>query len=252
MTLHFYNSLIEHNRVPFPYQICSYNYSLIQLFICTQFCTFSLSNLPLAQFTHTRFYLHSILYLLPIKFDPMTFHFYNSLIEHYLVPFPYQICPCNYSLIQFFICTQFCTFSLSNLPLAQFTHTRFYLHSILYPLPIKFAPMTIHSYNILLALNFVPFPYQICPYDSLLLQLFICTKFCTFSLSNLPLSQFTHTKFYLQTILLHFPNHICSYNYLLIQCFIFTQFVPSPYQICKNQNSLLQQFICTQFYTFSL
>ena len=141
------------------------------------------------------------MYLLPIKFAPMTIYSYNTLFTHIYVPFPYQICPFDYSLLQLFICTKFCTFSLSNLPPLQFTHTTFYLHLILYFLPIKFAPLTIHSYNTLFAHSFVPSPDQICPYDCTLIQLFICTHISTFSLSNLPLSQFTHRTFFLHSIL---------------------------------------------------
>ena len=142
------------------------------------------------------------MYHFPIKFVPLTIHAYNFLFALNLVPSPYQICPFDYSLIQCFICTQVCTFSLlSNLPPSQFTHTTFYLHLILYFLPIKFAPLTIHSYNTLFAHSFVPSPYQICPYDCTLIQLFICTHISTFSLSNLPLSQFTHRTFFLHSIL---------------------------------------------------
>ena len=131
--------------------------------------------------------LHFFLYLLPIKFAPITIHSYNILLALNFILSPYQICPFDYSLIQLF-----------------------YLHTTLYLFPIKFASITINSNNILFALNFVlspyqicpltihsyntlfthiyvPFPYQICPFDYSLLQLFICTQFCTFYLSNLPL-----------------------------------------------------------------
>ena len=97
MTIHSCNTLFAHNFVPSPYQICSYDCTLIQLYICTQVCTFSLlSNLPPSQFTHTTFYLHLILYFLPIKFAPLTIHSYNTLFAHKFVHFPNQICSYDY------------------------------------------------------------------------------------------------------------------------------------------------------------
>ena len=135
LTIHSYNFLFALNFVPSPYQICPFDYSLIQLF-----------------------YLHTTLYLFPIKFAsitinsnnilfalnfvlspyqicPLTIHSYNTLFAYSYVPSPYQICPYDCTLIQLHICTQVWTFSLlSNLPLPQFTHTIFCLHSILYSL----------------------------------------------------------------------------------------------------------------------
>ena len=177
--------------------------------------------MPLWLFTHTTLYLHTVLYLLPIKFVPMTVHSYNFLFAHTLVRSPYQICPYHNSHIEHSFCTQFCK--------------------------IEFAPLTIHSYNF-----------------------FIGTQVCTFSLSNLPPSQFSHKTFYLHLILYFFPikfalwlfTHATLYLhtilYLLpikfvpmtVHSYNFTfahKFVPSPsYQICPYHNSLIQHSVCTQ------
>ena len=73
--------------------------------------------------------------LSPYQICPLTIHSYNTLFAYSYVPSPYQICPYDCTLIQLHICTQVWTFSLlSNLPLPQFTHTIFCLHSILYSL----------------------------------------------------------------------------------------------------------------------
>ena len=134
--------------------------------------------MPLWLFTHTTFLFALDFVLFPYQICALTIHSCNTLFAHNFVPSPYQICSYDCTLIQLYICTQVCTFSLlSNLPLSQFTNTTFCLHSInlplwlfthttlylhksVYLLPIKSAPFTMHSYNILFALNFLTSPYQ--------------------------------------------------------------------------------------------
>ena len=128
-----------------------------------------------------KLYLHTILYLLPIKFirmtihsyvqhfctilysfpikiAPLNIHSYNTLFSLNFSSSPYQICQNQHPLIQQFICTQFCTFFLSNFPkLTIFTHSTIHLHSNLYLIPLKFAHSFIPTF---LPYNIWLFPHS--------------------------------------------------------------------------------------------